>query len=61
VTRRRALPLRRVFGAPLAIALVSLAGLVAALLGDGLLNALSWTGLTVPLAAILWSWLYRRQ
>jgi len=61
VTRRRALPLGRVFGAPLAIALVSLAGLVAALLGDGLLNALSWTGLTVPLAVILWAWLYRRQ
>ncbi|WP_340119248.1 hypothetical protein [Pelagibius sp. 7325] len=61
MTRRRVLPLRRVFGVPLAIAFVTLAGLVAALLGDGLLNALSWTGLTVPLAVILWAWLYRRQ
>jgi hypothetical protein len=28
---------------------------------NSVLNALSWTSLTVPLAVILWTWLYRRQ
>ena len=54
-------PLRRIFAAPLAVALVTIVGLVAALLGDGLLDALSWTGLAVPLAVMLWAWLFRRQ
>jgi len=56
VTRPKPLPLRRIFAAPLAVALVTLAGLVAALLGAGPLDAVSWAGLSVPLAAIAWAW-----
>jgi hypothetical protein len=41
---------RRVFGAPIAIALVSAVGLVSALLGDDVWDALSWAALGAPLA-----------
>lgn len=50
----------RTFGAPALIALASAVGLVAALLGDGLSDWISWIGLTVPVAAIAWAWLARR-
>ncbi|MFJ4193220.1 hypothetical protein [Pseudomonas sp. NPDC089534] len=38
----------KVFSTPLVIALLSAAGLFAALLGDGIWDALSWIGLGVP-------------
>ncbi|VVM83638.1 hypothetical protein PS862_04861 [Pseudomonas fluorescens] len=38
----------KVFATPTVIALLSGAGLFAALLGDGLWDALSWLGLGVP-------------
>jgi hypothetical protein len=38
----------KVFSTPLVIALLSAAGLFAALLGDGIWDALSWVGLGVP-------------
>lgn len=37
-----------VFSTPIVIALLSAAGLFAALLGDGIWDALSWVGLGVP-------------
>lgn len=53
-------PFRRVWTAPIAIAVVSLIGLVAALLGDGLNDWVSWIGLAVPLVVIAWARLKRR-
>ncbi|MBC3206812.1 MULTISPECIES: hypothetical protein [unclassified Pseudomonas] len=38
----------KVFSTPIVIALLSAGGLFAALLGDGLWDALSWVGLGVP-------------
>ncbi|WP_300629481.1 hypothetical protein [Pseudomonas sp.] len=38
----------KVFGIPLGIALLSAAGLFAALLGDGWWDSLSWMGLGIP-------------
>jgi len=38
----------KVFSAPLAIGLVSATGLFAALLGEGVWDALSWIGLGIP-------------
>ncbi|MCP1473127.1 hypothetical protein ABIA54_002789 [Pseudomonas sp. EB276 TE3739] len=38
----------KVFSTPIVIALLSVAGLFAALLGDGIWDALSWVGLGVP-------------
>ncbi|HVK42536.1 MAG TPA: hypothetical protein VM471_08660 [Phenylobacterium sp.] len=49
----------RTFGAPAIIAAASMVGLVSALLGDGLNNWISWIGLAVPVAAIVWAWLRR--
>lgn len=40
-----------IFKVPLLIALVSILGLVSALLGDGILDAISWVLLAVPLYA----------
>lgn len=44
--------LRQIFAAPLALAAVTAGGLVAALIGDGVWDALSWIMLGVPLAAL---------
>ena len=49
----------KVFGIPLAIGLLSAAGLFAALLGDGLWDSLSWVGLGIPAAIGTWALLKR--
>lgn len=52
----------RIFAAPLAIALLSLVGLVAALVaGEGLGHLLSWIALGVPVAAVIWGRLRRAR
>ena len=50
----------RIFAIPTAIAVISIVGLVGALLGDGWLDAISWVGLLVPLLVIAWALRYRR-
>jgi hypothetical protein len=45
---------RRVFAIPLLLAALSAIGLLAALIGDDFWDALSWLGLGVPIAVILW-------
>ena len=45
---------RRVWSAPALLAVLSLVGLIAALLGDGVLDAISYLLLAIPLAAIVW-------
>jgi hypothetical protein len=57
--QRGRLSLRQVFAAPLAIATVSIVGLVAALVGDDIWDVLSWLSLAVPVAVVLWYWLRR--
>ena len=52
---------RHVWAAPTLIAVLSLAGLVTALLGDGIEDWIGWGGLALPLAAIVWSQLRRRS
>ena len=51
----------RTFAAPFVIGLASLVGLIAALLGDGLNNLISWIGLAVPVLVIAWAWMRRRS
>lgn len=53
--------LRRIFLAPALIAVLCGVGLVAALVGDGAYDLLSWIGLSAPVAAIGWALLYRRS
>lgn len=53
------LPLRRVFGVPLVLAVASVIGLISALVGDDIWDVLSWLTLAVPVAVILWYWLRR--
>ncbi len=50
-----------VFAAPIAIALFSTIGLVAALTGDGWRDALSWAALCVPVLAVAWAMKARRS
>ena len=40
--------LRQIFAAPIVVGLLSVVGLVAALIGDGWWDALSWLALTLP-------------
>ncbi|MCU0074093.1 hypothetical protein N8H71_21075 [Pseudomonas koreensis] len=49
----------KVFSTPLVIALLSAAGLFAALLGDGIWDGLSWVGLGIPAAIALRGLLWR--
>lgn len=47
-------PLSRIFAIPLVLGLVSGIGLVAALVGDDLWDAIGWLGLGIPLAVTVW-------
>lgn len=47
--------LRSTFAVPALIGAASLVGLVAALVGDGWMDALSWLGLGAPVAAVAWA------
>jgi hypothetical protein len=59
VSRRPGFPWR-VWGAPIALAVLSAIGLVAGLVGDGMLDAISWFGLGLPVAVCLWyGWIVR--
>ncbi|GAA5126144.1 hypothetical protein [Alloalcanivorax gelatiniphagus] len=58
---RPARRLRHIFAVPLLIALASLIGLMAALLGDGPMDWLSWLGLGLPVAAVAWAMGTRRR
>ena len=57
--RRRSL--LAVFAAPTAIAAASLVGLIAALTGDGLRDALSWLALAIPVLVTAWALRARRR
>lgn len=48
-----------IFALPFWIALASLIGLVAALLGEGLWNAVAWSGVGAPIAALCYGLVYR--
>jgi hypothetical protein len=48
VAVRRHRTLGQIFAAPIAIGVLSVVGLVAALIGDGWWDALSWLSLTLP-------------
>ncbi|HGA2319010.1 TPA: hypothetical protein ACIRVE_003598 [Pseudomonas putida] len=55
-------PMWRIFVWPMVIALLTAAGLFAALLGDGLWDSLAWLGLGVSAAfGLLGFWPRRRQ
>lgn len=46
---------RRLWGAPIVLAVLGLVGLIAALVGDGVMDAVSYLLLAVPLAVIVWA------
>jgi hypothetical protein len=50
----------KVFGTPMALGLLTAAGLFAALLGEGVWDALSWIGLGVPGVIGMWGLFKRR-
>jgi uncharacterized membrane protein len=58
MSRRRSL--RAIFAIPLLLGLVSVAGLVIALTGDGLRDAASWAALAIPALAVGWAMHARR-
>ena len=51
---------KQVFGIPILLGVLSAIGLISALLGDDIWNALSWLALGVPCAIIVWYWFARR-
>jgi hypothetical protein len=53
--------IRATWPIPIAIALLSIVGLVAALTGDGWRDVLSWLALAAPIAATGWAMHARRS
>lgn len=53
-SRSGARSLRAIFATPLALAVVTLAGLIAGLAGDGWLDVVAWIGLAAPVVAMGW-------
>lgn len=49
-----------VFRVPLMLGVLSIVGLLSALLADGVWNVVSWCALGVPLLAVVWALRYRR-
>ena len=49
----------RTFTLPLFIGITSIVGLLAALLGDGAYDAVSWLGLGIPVAAVIYAYAKR--
>lgn len=52
--------LRAIFAIPLLLALVSIAGLVVALTGDGWRDGAAWAALAIPILAVGWAMRARR-
>ncbi|NYT85231.1 hypothetical protein [Pollutimonas harenae] len=53
--------LRRVWGAPVLLGVLTCFGLLAALLGVGVWHWLAWTALAAPVAAGVWFWMWPRR
>ncbi len=51
----------RTWGTPAAVGVISAAGLVSALLGDGVVDALATAAAAAPLAVATWALLARRR
>lgn len=58
--RKHRQSLLRVFAIPIAIAVLSIIGLVSALTGDGVRDMASWLTLAVPIAAAGWAYHHRQ-
>lgn len=52
--------LKVIFAVPLVVALLSLIGLVGALLGDGVWDWIGWLGLGACIAVTIWALIARR-
>jgi hypothetical protein len=52
--------LLQVFGVPILLGVLSIVGLLSALLGDEVWDTLSWLALGVPCVVIVWYWLVAR-
>ncbi|MBL4714107.1 MAG: hypothetical protein JKY64_06245 [Alcanivorax sp.] len=51
----------QIFATPTLIALLSLVGLLAALLGNGVFDWVSWVGLAAPVVIVGWAMKARRR
>lgn len=49
----------RIFALPLLIGITSTVGLLSALLGDGAYDWVSWLGLSIPVAAVMYAYARR--
>lgn len=58
---KRRQSLGAIFALPVALAVLSLIGLVSALAGDGFSDAISWVALLMPGVAVVWAMKVRRS
>jgi hypothetical protein len=50
------LPFRKVYGPVIEISIITIYGLLSALLGDGIWDELSWIAMVIPLVVIAWKY-----
>lgn len=60
-THKHPAPAGSPFTAPAWIALLSVIGLVSALLGDGVFDGVSWAVFTGLIGVCLWAWIRRQR
>ncbi|HBT32374.1 MAG TPA: hypothetical protein DEB15_05845, partial [Pusillimonas sp.] len=48
--------MQQMWQTPAALAVITAVGLIAALVGDGWMDVLSWAALAVPVAVMMWKW-----
>ena len=59
--KARHLGLGAILAVPAVVAVLSLTGLVAALIGDGMWNVVGWLGLGASIAVLAWALIARRH
>jgi hypothetical protein len=47
---------KQIWGAPIALGVITIVGLLSALLGDGVWDLVSVAALAVPIGVIVWCW-----
>jgi len=51
----------RTYRVPALIALASMVGLISALIGDGVFDAISWLALAAIVGVVAWAFMFRRK
>ena len=52
---------KKIWQTPMLLTILTLFGLLAALLGEGIWHLLSWIAMLIPLVVVIWFWFIRKS